>query len=382
MISESIGGCSSSAQARLEEGDELIGRLVDGRYRIRARLGAGAMGVVYDGVHEALERRVAIKILRREHRSAPVPLETFHREARTLAAVENPHIVEVHDLGDLDEGRAFVVTEHLEGRELSARLADVGALPWREAVEIALQVCDGMRAAHEAGVIHRDLKPENLFLTRAHPRWGGTCVKILDFGIAKLLDAPAREITFAGQLVGTPEYMSPEQCRGLPVDHRADIYALGAIVYEMVSGEVPFSGESVFAILERQLRDVAPRLVLAAHPLAVPAELDRIVARCLAKDPDERFESMDALAEALYDLVAHEDDTTLPSAPPPECTSGRGPSQRAASPPPLVAIVGAVAGLSFVGLWLLGALAVVLAALASPERLLFFTSTFGLLGGS
>ncbi len=272
-----------------------------GRYEIRSLLGSGGMGEVYRARDEGLERDVAIKVLPESLASDPERLRRFELEAKAAGRINHPNITAVHDVG-VHEGYPFVVQELLEGRPLDEVLRD-GPLPPRVAVRYAIEIAEGLAAAHEKGIVHRDLKPGNLFVTKDGR------IKLLDFGLAKLAVAavpaalessqletrPAE--TIPGMVMGTLGYMSPEQVRGQAVDHRTDLFALGVVLYEMLSGRRPFQGptsaDTLSAILTRDPPD------LSAPPLNLPASLDRVVRRCLEKQASARFESARDVALAL-----------------------------------------------------------------------------------
>ena len=266
-----------------------------GPYEILSRIGAGGMGVVYRAHDSRLGRDVAVKVLAEDVATDPERLRRFEREARAAGALDHPNVVAIHDVGSV-AGTPFVVTELLEGETLRERLAS-GPLPARKAVELAVQIAQGLGAAHERGIVHRDVKPENLFLTRDGR------VKILDFGLAKLrpLDAgPGPEAptltrgTSPGVILGTLAYMSPEQARGQESDARSDIFALGAVLYEMLSGQRAFPGATAADTLSAILREDPPTL-----KASLSAGIGRVVRRCLEKNPDERFASARDLAFAL-----------------------------------------------------------------------------------
>ncbi|NIP94136.1 MAG: serine/threonine protein kinase, partial [Akkermansiaceae bacterium] len=233
-------------------------------YQVDDRIGAGAMGEVYRATDTRLDREVAIKVLPRDFSSDRERLQRFEREARTLAALHHPNIMVVFDVGQHD-GQPYFVCELLEGNSLREELAN-GALPARKATQFALQIARGLAAAHGKNVIHRDLKPENLFVTR-----DGT-VKILDFGLAKTVEppgadpdaptlaSPAGDGTEPGRVMGTPNYMAPEQVRGEVPDHRTDLFALGAVCYEMLGGTKPFARDTVVESMAAVLNDEAPDL--------------------------------------------------------------------------------------------------------------------------
>ncbi len=268
-----------------------------GPYEILGPIGAGGMGEVYRARDTRLGRDVAVKVLPGEYSQSPERLHRFEQEARLAGSLNHPNVLTLFDVGSHD-GAPYLVTELLEGRSLREVLA-AGPMPPRKATEYAQQVAHGLAAAHEHGVVHRDLKPGNLFVTKDGR------VKILDFGLAKLTQVDPQDVagsqlstdTAEGKLVGTVGYMAPEQVRGHAVDARSDIFALGAVVYEMLSGRRAFSGDTpadtMTAILTKDPED------LSRPGLAVPASLERIVRRCLEKDPEERFQSAKDVAFAL-----------------------------------------------------------------------------------
>src|SRR5262249_10479748 len=265
-------------------------------------LGAGGMGEVYQARDARLERDVALKVLPPAATSDPDRLRRFELEARAAAAICHPNILAVFDVGAVG-GVNYVVSELLEGETLRDRLK-TGALPPRKAIEYAAQIARGLGAAHEKGIVHRDLKPENLFLTRDGR------LKILDFGIAKLVGVGGEQTiapgTTPGMVLGTVGYMSPEQVRGLPADHRTDIFSFGAIVYEMLSGRRAFAGGTPADTMSAILNADPAEMIDAAHP--VPAMLDRFVRRCVEKNPEERFQSARDIAfnlDAISTTTGH-----------------------------------------------------------------------------
>jgi Tol biopolymer transport system component len=275
-----------------------------GPYEIRGLVGAGGMGEVYRAYDPRLDRQVALKVVPDDIAADPRRRERFRREAHAIAALTHPHIVTVHSAEDL-EGHLVLVMELVDGKTL-AELLPSGGMPLARLVKIAVQIADALGAAHDRGIIHRDLKPRNVMVT-ADGR-----VKVLDFGLAKLRDPREREaasqhdtaslfeLTGEGRIVGTAAYMSPEQAEGRRLDHRTDLFSLGIVLYEMASGERPFSGESVVSVLSSILRDV-PRPLTELNP-RLPREFTRIVRRCLAKDPDERYQSAKDLRLDLEEL--------------------------------------------------------------------------------
>jgi serine/threonine-protein kinase len=273
-----------------------------GPYEILAPLGAGGMGEVYRARDPRLGREVAIKVLPEDLSDDPERLRRFEKEARAAAALNHPNILDVHDTG-VEDDVPYIVSELLEGETLRQRLSSA-ALPLRKAIDFAVQIAQGLAAAHEKGILHRDLKPENLFLTRDGR------VKILDFGLAKLRSPQGQGDVTAGQetvsrtapgrLMGTASYMSPEQVRGDPVDPRSDVFSFGAVLYEMLSGERAFRAQTAVETMSAILNEDPPA-PSSVNP-ALPPVLERIVDRCLEKQPEDRFHSAHDLGIALQTI--------------------------------------------------------------------------------
>ena len=279
----------------------MIGRTV-GNYVIRDKVGQGGMGVVYRADHPHINRRVAVKVL---HPGSDRESEVVHRfftEARAATEIQNEHIVEVLDFGELPEGLPYLVMEWLEGQSLGALLAAETKLPVARTAHIVQGVVQALKAAHPKGVVHRDLKPDNVFLVRREG--DADFVKVLDFGIAKLMvtsSRPARFQTQTGAIIGTPAYMSPEQCRGAKeIDHRTDIYSLGVMAYQMATGRLPFAADSLGELLFKHLSEepVPP----SAIDRSVPEVMSAMILRALDKDP-ERRPSLDELSAAMVRAV-------------------------------------------------------------------------------
>src|SRR5258708_4566973 len=275
---------------------------VIGHYRVLEKIGSGAMGEVFRARDERLGRDVALRLIRPASSANPDHLRRFELEARAAAALNHPNIVAVYDIGSND-GSPYIVCELLEGKTLRQRLAE-GALPVRLAVDYSLQIVQGLIAAHDRRIVHRDLKPENLFVTTDGR------VKILDFGVAKLQPAPedsgrsAEELTTvtkSGSVIGTVAYMSPEQLRGKAVDHRSDIFSVGAILYEMLTGRRAFRGETEVDTITAVLKEDPPEIHL--EEASVPVSFQQGVRHCVEKEPENRFQSARDLAFALETLA-------------------------------------------------------------------------------
>ena len=280
-----------------------------GNYRILRRLGVGGMGAVYLAEHPLIGKKVALKVIHRELAGNKEVIARFFNEARAVNKIGNEHIVEIHDFGQSDEGEHFYIMEYLEGETLADVLQRDRVLPVQRALHITAQIAGGLAAAHSCGIIHRDLKPDNIMLL---DRLGDRdFVKVLDFGLAKMIhDSASAKLTAAGVVLGTPQYMSPEACESKrDIDHRSDIYCLGILLFQMITGQVPFEGQSMGEILVKHV-SAAPPAPRALNP-EIPPSVEQIILRCLAKLPDARFPTMKALRDALLDA-----DSYLASSPP------------------------------------------------------------------
>jgi serine/threonine-protein kinase len=292
----------------------LVGTTLDGQYRIDSHLASGGMGAVFRAHHLSLRKDVALKVLRPELTTSVELQERFRRESEIAASLEHRHIVRVTDFRRSPEGLLYLAMELLAGESLFDRLRREGFLPPDEAVEILWQLCDGLEAAHAKGVVHRDLKPENVFLARGP---GGELVKILDFGIAKMADPGVGSTTQSGMVVGTPEYLSPEQATGSAIDARSDLYTVGLIGWRMLAGRHPFKADDARALLMMQATQPVPPLAsvradLAGYPLLVTA-----IARACQKDPAARYQSAAEFKADLGAVLDHGLGLLAAATPPP-----------------------------------------------------------------
>lgn len=284
--------------------------LIGGRYRAIRKIAAGQMGEVIEAEDVVLRKRVAVKIIRREHADAPDFADRLRLEAQAVAAVKSPHVVSALDLGRAPDGRAYVVFERLDGRTLRDELRERKHVPPAEAIALMLELLDGLAAAHEAGIIHRDIKHENVFLCAPARPGGERILKILDFGLAKVIDpsaagapSPLALPTAKGMILGTPRFLAPEQILGQAVDHRADLYSAGIVLYMLLAGRDPFHRiREVYGVLAAQVK-TAPEPPSTQAEQPVPEALDRIVLRALAKAPEDRFPDAKAFAAALAEVA-------------------------------------------------------------------------------
>jgi eukaryotic-like serine/threonine-protein kinase len=273
----------------------MIGQLLAGRYELQDLAGTGGMSSVYRARDSVLERTVAIKILHEHFSDDPEYVERFRREARALAQLNHPNIVTVIDRGEF-EGRQFIVFEHVDGETLKSLIDREGPLPVDQALSLVHQIARGLAFAHEHGVVHRDVKPHNVLIDE------GGVAKVTDFGVARSVD-PADGLTETGALLGTSEYIAPEQANGQRVDERSDQYSLGTVLYELLAGEPPFSGDNFMAVAMRHIQEPVPS-VREARPDVSP-RLDAIVARSMAKRPEDRFPTTEAMMAALEAERSH-----------------------------------------------------------------------------
>jgi serine/threonine-protein kinase len=295
-----------------------------GNYHLETILGRGGMGTVYSGEHVYIGKRVAVKVLHSKFARYEDAVKRFLREARAASSINHPNIVDVTDFGPLVDGGVYFVMEYLEGTSLEDLIEKSGAIPLHRALNVANQISFALAAAHDKGIVHRDLKPDNIMLIKRPGRRelvkavlaeGGSTryvvekeneydfVKILDFGIAKVLtrDELGPKQTLAGAVFGTPEYMSPEAARGEEVDHRADVYSAGVILFDMITGRPPFEAQAAAEVLAMQINQPPPRARQVAPHLEITESAERLILRTMAKDPDKRHQSMDEFRAELQD---------------------------------------------------------------------------------
>jgi Protein kinase domain/PEGA domain len=305
VVRRAVSGLPSLPSAPPEPPDRLLpsGLVLGERYRIEGVIGQGGMGTVYRAQHLTLGKTFAVKVLKTVHSARPDFVARFQREAVAASQIRHPGIVDVFDFGRAAEGSFYCVMEYLPGETLAERLSRSSALPVGEAVRIGRDMARALSAAHSQGIFHRDIKPENVLLV---PQAGAPeVVKLVDFGIARLAETArdGRE-TGEGLILGTPQYMSPEQASGLSQDARADIYSLGVLLWELLAGAPPFRGASATHVLAAHLLEPAPRLPRSGPHGPLPRRLGRLLARMLAKRPEDRPDRMDAIAAELDDLLA------------------------------------------------------------------------------
>jgi eukaryotic-like serine/threonine-protein kinase len=277
---------------------DLVGRTFFGEYTIVKKLGEGGMGAVYLARQNAIDQNVALKVLHARAAESDEIVQRFHREAKVISMLTHPNIVRVFIFGRTEDDLMYLVMEFVQGVELRSRIDEKGVLEELLAIKIMKQACSALAEAHDLGIIHRDLKPDNILLTEF--RGESNFVKILDFGIAKLKEPEGgqqQKLTQAGIVYGTPEYLSPEQAQALDLDQRTDIYSLGCILYELMTGRVPFTDKNPVQILTKHVFEEAPKPSQFAPDIA--PTMENIIMKAIAKEPDDRFEDAMTLFEAL-----------------------------------------------------------------------------------
>lgn len=267
----------------------LIGKTIDKKYLVQSMIGEGGMAVVFKAHHVKMERTVVLKVMQGWLLSNQKSIERFERESKVTAKLNHPNIVTVFDVGTINGKAPYLVMEYIKGESLADKIHRQGALPLTTTANIVIQICRGLQEAHNIGIIHRDLKPDNVLLQDKsdRPDW----VKIVDFGISHLIHGSAKRLTKTGRMVGTPEYIAPEQLKDKPMDIRTDLYALGIMIYEMLTGHVPFEGESAESILMKHLMEDAPPMHKYKPEFKEGTPFDAIVTKLLQKEPDARYQT-------------------------------------------------------------------------------------------
>jgi serine/threonine protein kinase len=289
---------SSNSSERLSRPHPMLGAQI-GQYRILDVVGGGGMGIVFRARQEMVDRDVALKLLPPELAHDEINSKRLEREAKALAKLNHPNIVTTYDFGLTQHGQAYLVMELVDGESLKELLLREGRMDLNRAVRIFIQMADAMRFAHQNGIIHRDLKPHNVMIAQAP---SADFVKVLDFGIARLADS--QKLTRVGEIIGSPLYMSPEQCLSEPVDHRTDIYALGVLMYVCLTGHVPFKGDTLYETVERKCTMPPPRFADIVPELDIPNFLEELIRHCLAVEKEDRFQTMDEV-KGLLESVAN-----------------------------------------------------------------------------
>jgi eukaryotic-like serine/threonine-protein kinase len=297
--------------------DQLIGKQVDnGEFIVVDRIGSGGMGSVYKAEQPSMNRMVAIKVLHPRFVSRDDLVARFRREARAMSQLSHPNTARVYKYGALDDGSVYFVMDYLEGRNLAAEVRENGPMPPDRAVRLMVQVCGALEEAHCAGIVHRDLKPENIFLTLQ----GGTTdfPKVLDFGLAKMSEKQmgngSMMFTQQGMVFGTPEFMSPEQAQGEALDNRSDIYSLALILYELITGKLPFDAKTPLDIMKAHVRDAPIPLSQRISGKQFWPELEAVMAKALAKQPSDRYETAAQFGEALLGCLPKPAEAQAPVA--------------------------------------------------------------------
>jgi serine/threonine protein kinase len=323
----------------IEDHDQLeersfMGRVIEGKYLIKEIIGRGGMGAVYRAENQRIGKHVAIKVLLRGHKKGSDSEKRFYREARIVGSLGHPNIVEIFDLGTLENGVPYQVMELLEGQTLAARLKDEGPLPIDEALDVGEQVLSALDVAHARGIVHRDLKPDNVFLVA---RESGAVAKLLDFGISKTIGEETLSLTKTGMVVGTPYYLAPEQARGESIDHRVDVWAMAVLLYEALTGRLPFRAENYNKLIVTILttRPITPRELRPA----IPQEIEDVILAAMSHDREGRYAGargmLRALRAARGRVHAQSEHGLRSSAPPPRPSAPPPPLRPSALPPPL-----------------------------------------------
>jgi serine/threonine-protein kinase len=309
--------------------DPLLDQVVADRYKVIRRLGEGGMGAVYLAEHVVIQKKMALKVLAPELARRPDLVARFLQEARSASRIGHENVIDISDFGQAGDGYVYIAMEFLDGRDLGDLVRSKGALPWPRTRDIVMQICRALRAAHDKGIVHRDMKPENIYLI--HREGQPDFVKILDFGIAKVMgvgDQNGPRLTRTGMIFGTPEYMAPEQAEGKDADHRVDVYAVGCIIYHLITGQTPFVADSFMAMLTKHMMEDPVPPSVRRPDLAITPDMDALVLKALEKDRDNRYQSM---AEFLDAVTSCEGPEEAPADARPGATRAIGGANREAS---------------------------------------------------
>lgn len=302
-MTEDSPSIAEDSQIDRKSSDPAVGSVLADRYLILSKLGAGGMCVVYKARHQLMNRLVAVKMLHARLLDNESSFKRFQQEAEAISRLSHPNLVTAFDFGVLTEGQPYLVMDCVDGASLTDFINENDNLPVERAVPIFIQIAGAISHAHQKGVMHRDLKPSNIILSKSED--GSDHAKVVDFGIATFLPESGltrEKLTQTGEFFGSCEYMSPEQCRGLKVDPRADIYSLGCVMYEALAGLVPFTGDNPFEIFQKHINDDALAFSRVRRDSHVPSQLEDIVLKALCKEPDDRYQTMEQLKNELLEF--------------------------------------------------------------------------------
>jgi eukaryotic-like serine/threonine-protein kinase len=283
--------------------DPLLGTTLAGNYEIQEVIGHGGMGVVYKARHALMDRIVAIKMLQAQLISDSMSVKRFQQESQSASRISHPHVITVYDFGISPSGQPFIVMDYLQGISLADIIKEDGQIGVERSIKILSQACDALDHAHKMGVIHRDVKPTNFVLINYDDE--KDFVKVVDFGVAKLMNETpdGQRLTQAGEVCGSPVYMSPEQCTGGELDQRSDIYSMGIVIYETLTGKLPILGKTMVDTMSKHISEMPPTFAQARPDLYIPERLEQVVFKALAKDPNDRHQSMDELRIDLENAI-------------------------------------------------------------------------------